>query len=491
MSILRGNGQTAVIAWVAFALVPPSLQAADPNLGDLAQVDQLQRTLAAVAEAVSPCVVAIRAERQIPATSVDADGGEGLSNGRRHRERPQTIPTVGSGIIIGANGLILTNEHVIQEAPPESITCILSTGEVYTVRAITSDPRSDLAVLRIDARNLPEAILGDLSTVRQGHFAIVVGNPYGIASDDHGRPAMSFGIISALGRPLTRQLDPLDERYYGNLIQTDARINPGNSGGPLLNLRGEVIGITTAVSTRSGMSEGIGYAIPMDARIKDIITQLARGEPVEYGFLGVRLDAPTPEDRRIAGGPATGGALVRDVERGTPAAEARLHSGDLVMTFDGTEVQDIDELIRMVGAARVGVPVTLGFFREGRQETVQVTPARRSVPQGVNTEPPVIWAGMRLVDLTSLLREKYGLPADLEGVLVLSVDKTVLAGSAEPDEVPVIQAGRVIRQINDTPVGNIRQLRSLIETLTGTVKLTLHTGTEVEMSVPSSTRPSQ
>ncbi|MBI4578926.1 MAG: trypsin-like peptidase domain-containing protein [Planctomycetes bacterium] len=386
--------RVTVLWWVLWACgvgVAGGVTAADP-LGDLGQVERLQAALATVAEAVAPAVVAIRAERRLsPAELEFGDDSGRVPNDETHRRvrRQQVVPAIGTGIIVDADGAVLTNEHVIHGADLESITCVLSTGEVYAVRAVTSDPRSDLAILRIDGRRLPQVKLGDLSTVRQGHFAIVMGNPYGSASENRGRPAMSFGIVSALGRPLTRELSPLDERYYGNLIQTDARIRPGNSGGPMLNIHGEVIGITTAISTGSGDSDGLGYAIPIDARTKAIIAQLLRGEAVEYGFLGIRLDEPTSEDRRLAGAPSGArGALVREVEPQTPAAQAKLRAGDLVVEFDGLSVRGVDELIRLVGAARVGTPVSLTFYREGATQTVTVSPARRNVPQGVTCKAP-------------------------------------------------------------------------------------------------------
>lgn len=382
-------GRSVILPALVLSVLTPGPGRAEDALGDLAQVERLQNTLASVAEAVAPGVVAIRAER--PWNDADASGDTSpMPDDETHRpfRDRRRYPAVGTGVIIEADGAILTNEHVIHGAALADITCVLSTGEVHEVRSIHSDVRSDLAVLRIDAKDLPVARLGDLNNVRQGHFAIALGNPYGTASDNRGRPAMSFGIISALGRPLTHQLDPtLNERYYGNLIQTDARISPGNSGGPLLNIRGEVIGIVTATSTRTTGVENIGYAIPIDGRTRSIIEQLLRGEPIEYGFLGVRLDEPTAEDRRIAGAPPDPrGAMVRSVEPGTPADDADLAPGDLIVEFDGLAVNSVDELIRMVGAARVGISVNLVLYRLGERQELNVAPARRDVPAGLNLE---------------------------------------------------------------------------------------------------------
>lgn len=475
-----------LMACLLFGAAPVPAIAAEPEapLGDYRQVEMIQAVLARVAESVAPSVVAIRSERQFGASR--PDGSDEMPDDETHnRLRGRTWPAVGSGLIIDATGLILTNEHVIHDAVPEDITCVLSSGEVYTVKSVTSDPRSDLAVLRIDARDLPPVALGDAGLVRQGHFAIVLGNPFGIAWESQGKPSMSFGIISALGRPLTRQLDPLGERYYGNLIQTDARINPGNSGGPLLNIRGEVIGVTTAISTRSGSSEGVGYAIPIDRRTKSIISHLAIGERIEYGFLGVLLDNPSREDRRLAGGPSAGGALIREVERGTPAEKADLRPGDLVVEFDGVEVQDVDQLIREVGAAQVGVEVSMVFYRAGTRRTVHVAPARRDVLPGVNIEEPLAWRGMMLADPTAEIRSRFSLPADVQGVVVVEVSES------GPADESGLEPGRVIRKLNGEPIVGVRQLRTLVPELHGPVKVQLNGRAAAELTLPEalSSRP--
>jgi serine protease Do len=377
---------------------------------------------------------------------------------------------VGSGVIIRADGAILTNEHVIDGADPEDIFCTLSNGDEYTVKAVISDHRSDLAVLRIDAKDLPEARMGDLKSVRQGHFAVVMGNPFGLAAE--GKPAMSFGIISQLGRPLTSQLSPNLDRYYGNLIETDARINLGNSGGPLLNIRGEVIGITTAVSTRSGGNEGVGYAIPMDERTKSIVAQLLRGEEVEYGFLGIDLEPPTAEDRRSAGAPPGIGALVRRVEEHTPAANSELRSGDLIVEFDGQPVHDMDQLILMAEAARIGTPVSVTIFRNGARQTISVAPARRPVIPGVNYQPPMTWRGLTLADITPELRDRYAIEPETAGVVITAIDEEVLnrVGAALRDE---IQEGVVVSQVNGEEIASLYQFKKATARADGPVKVSL------------------
>ena len=171
-----------------------------------------------------------------------------------------------------------------------------------------------------------------------------MGNPFGISHD--GKPSLTVGVVSALGRYLGGQAGG-DDRYYGNLIQTDASINPGNSGGPLLNIFGEVVGINSVISTRSGGSEGVGFAIPIDAHTRDIIAALSRGEKVEYGFLGARLGSPTDQECEAGGVTPGFGALIAFCEPGGPADRAGLRQGDIVVTFRGQQVMDMDQMVRL------------------------------------------------------------------------------------------------------------------------------------------------
>ncbi len=466
---------SAIGLFILFVHAPIGRAASDPA-GDAAQFERLQNRLAEVADEVRPSVVAIRAERRMDVTR-DSRDVVPEEEGRRSA-RGRLLPAIGTGTIISADGLILTNEHVIRNAGPESIECILHDGQRYTVEAMTTDPRSDLAVLKIAARNLKPARLGDLSTVRQGHFAIVLGNPYGTASDNGGRPAMSFGVVSAIGQDLTQKLDVLQQHYYGNLIQTDARINPGNSGGPLLNLHGEVIGVTTAISTRSGSSEGVGYAISLDKRVKDIIARLARGEEVTYGMIGVRLEAPTEADRLGAGAPSRGGAVVRQVEANTPASVADLRAGDVVTEYGEDLINDVDQLIRLVGASEVGTPVRIVLYRGNQRLVRTVTPVRKDVLRGVRFDPPFEWKGMRLVNPTPDVCEAHDLAEPVNGVVVSYVAP---GGAAERAG---IQAGQVLIRLEGEPVRGVRALRDLAARYSGTVKIALDGQPALELTLP-------
>lgn len=456
---------------------------AEPLPGSLAQVETLQNTLAAIAEEVSPSVVAIRATRTIGADDrrgdpfPDNDGpSDTAPDGTRpSRSEPLKYPAVGSGIVIREDGVILTNEHVVLNSEPADILVTTAGGESYRAREVMSDPRRDLAIVRIDAKGLKPARLGDLATVRQGHFAIVMGNPLGSASDGKGKPAMSFGIISALDRQITQQLDPMARKYYGNLIQTDAKVNPGNSGGPLLNIKGEVVGITTAIATRSGASQGVGYAIPISARTKEVMAQLVRGEEVDYGFLGVRSHSATEDEcPRPPGEVVRGGAVVEAVEEGSPAAAARILPNDVIIAVGGQTVTDSDELIREIEAARVGTPTTITLYREGRRMTLTVVPARRAIPLPNHFD----WRGITFAHADWEVCWTHKLPVDVKGLVVTEVQ------SGSPAARTGLAPGQVVIQLGDVKMPYIRRLPQITKDLSGPVKLVVAGTTPKEITLP-------
>lgn len=471
-------------SWLATMLVAAGAgRGAEPPPGSLAQVETLQNTLASIAEEVSPSVVAIRATRTIsaddrrgePFPDNDAPSDTAPDGTRPSRPEPLKYPAVGSGIVIREDGVILTNEHVVLNSEPADILVTTAGGETYRAREVMSDPRRDLAIVRIDAKGLKPARLGDLATVRQGHFAIVMGNPLGSASDGKGKPAMSFGIISALDRQITQQLDPMARKYYGNLIQTDAKVNPGNSGGPLLNIKGEVVGITTAIATRSGASQGVGYAIPISARTKEVMAQLVRGEEVDYGFLGVRSHSATEDEcPRPPGEVVRGGAVVEAVEEGSPAAAARIMPNDVIIAVGGQIVTDSDELIREIEAARVGTPAIITLYREGRRMTLTVIPARRAIPLPNHFD----WRGITFAHADWEVCWTHKLPVDVKGLVVTDVR----AGS--PAARAGLAPGQVVIQFGDVKLPYIRRLPQITRNLSGPVKLVVDGTPPKEITLP-------
>jgi len=465
--------------WIAAAawMLAAACAAAEPSAGAAqSELEHLENMLSAVADEARPSVVAIQAWRN--AALVRLPGNAPAEPSRQERTPAEggggdtKLVSIGSGVVIASDGLVLTNEHVVRGAVPGDIVCRLSNGRSFTVREVTSDPRRDLAVLVLDADRLAltPARLGSAEQVRQGHLAIALGNSLGTASQDEGQPAMSFGVISALGRSLTAQLDTgSHERYYGNLIQTDAPIHPGNSGGPLLNIRGEVVGINTAIATDDGATRSMGYAIPLDRRTRRIVARLAEGEEVEYGFLGIALRSATEDDWGACGAEAIesglalyGGAVITFVEPGTPAADAFLEPGDVIAAIDGRHVTSVDDVLQRVGEATIGMRLDLAICRRGHRLHVPVTPGRRKMP-GPDT---FTWRGATLAYPDWEVCRRHRLPVDVRGLVVTTVQPGTPAQRAG------LQPGHVIGRIGQVPARSIRKLPLLIEGLTGPVTVT-------------------
>ncbi len=468
----KRNHLLAVIALSALVVTAAPARGG-PDAAELLRAEQLQSTLAAVAEDVRPCVVAVRAFRRFDSPPAAREGAALPGNGAGAPLAPM-IPSVGSGIIIGSDGLILTSEHVVHGVEPDAVECILSSSERYTVAGMTTDPRSDLAVLSIDAHDLRAAKWGDLDELRQGHFVIVLGNPLGTAFDGGGQPAMSFGIVSALGQDLTQKLG--SERYYGDLIQTDARINPGNSGGPLVNLRGEVVGITTAVSTRSGGSDGVGYAIPMNTMTRWVVQQLTRGEEVEYGYIGVRL-----EERRSRqpGGQSNTEVLVVAVEPGTPAETAGMLRGDVLREFNSQKVESERQFVGLVAMAGVGSETPVSVLRDGKEIELKVVPrVRPNGERGVNIEPALDWRDITFSVISREMKSRFGLPESASGTIITSVTGGTAADKAG------FRTGQVIRRVNGEPARGLRHIRKLLQAARGQVTVTIDGQPPREITMP-------
>jgi serine protease Do len=278
-----------------------------------------------------------------------------------------TRGATGSGMIVSSDGYILTNNHVASAA--NELIVRLADGRELRARRIGVDPRTDLALIKVEAQNLPYATLGDSSKLEQGEWVIALGSPFGL------QHSMSAGIVSATGRKFGGA--------YDNYIQTDASINPGNSGGPLVNMNGEVVGINTSIYSRGGGSEGVGFAIPSNTakRIKEQLLGNARvyaganprpntgaNAPVSRGFLGVILRDPQ----------TTGsGAVVSELTNGGPASTAGLRGGDLIVEFDGKPVQSPNQLANIIADTPVGRTVKLKFVRNGQAQTASITLAAR------------------------------------------------------------------------------------------------------------------
>lgn len=321
---------------------------------------ELERAFREVAERVSPSVVALRVERRTALA-----GGEGVPVSG---PAEQVVIVNGAGVVIDAEGLIVTNEHVVQSA--DAIEAVFHDGERRRAEVVSSDARSDLAVVRVERRGLATVRFCEWEAVRRGQWAIVVGNPYGLGSD--GQASLAVGVVSNLGRRLPG-LGESDDRFYGNMIQTTAAINPGNSGGPLFNLRGEVVGIVTAMHVRAGQGDGVGFAIPMSPWKRALIGRLSRGERIEHGFMHASIRESLPAERKGVG--VDRGVVVVYVDNET---ESPLRAGDLITDLDGHPVTSVSVATELIGCAPVGGTVAATVRRDGRPATVRVPIDRRS-----------------------------------------------------------------------------------------------------------------
>src|SRR5437588_1504711 len=264
------------------------------NAADTLELSGLQSKFEAVSRKVAPAVVSISAACS-PVDNADSVRTDTLNHERLEGMLERTTRMVGTGFIIDPDGYILTNEHVIGEA--ENIWITTDDRKVYPAIVVGSDPRADLAVLKVPARNLPAVKFAPYNSVKRGEWAIALGNPYGLATE--GEQCMSVGIVSALERSLPK-LSKKENRLYSNLIQTTAQINPGNSGGPLFDPNGEVIGVNTAVILPEKKTNGIGFAIPINDQLLATVENLKQGREVVYGYLGVTVSTPTTRERRDA-----------------------------------------------------------------------------------------------------------------------------------------------------------------------------------------------
>lgn len=353
---------------VSFALALVFLGAVDSASAQLSQrlrkadLEALQTAFVHLAKDVRPSVVAIRTYVR--------------HSGEWHGEGVRIPYSQGSGFVIGADGYVATNFHVIDGA--DDVTVITHTGRKLDATVQQFDVRTDLAVLRVDADDLTPVRFGDLSEVQINQWVFAYGNPFGLANDD-GVSAITYGVVSALGREMTERLNANPRlQYYGNLIQTSAAINPGNSGGPLFDIDGRLIGVVTAIETGSGVSEGAGFAIPIDKNTRRVLELLRQGRRVRYGYMGVQInDVRQPSSQRVAVTRKGRGARIVGVETGGPAAKAGLRPEDIVISIDNEDIQDYDHLLRLVQYSPVGAKIRITYLRDGVKRRTIVTLADR------------------------------------------------------------------------------------------------------------------
>lgn len=333
-------------------------------------------------------------------------------------DRPRRSSALGSGFVISEDGYIVTNNHVIEAA--DEIIIEFFSGMELVAEVVGTDPQTDIALLKVDADvPLPFVQFGNSDNARVGEWVVAVGNPLGQGF------SVSAGIVSARNRALAGT--------YDDYIQTDAAINRGNSGGPLFNMKGEVIGVNTAILSPTGGSIGIGFSMASNVVMR-VVDQLQEFGETRRGWLGVRIQNVTDDVAEAIGLPKAAGALVTDVPEG-PAREAGMRSGDVITSFNGVEVADTRELVRVVGNADVGKTVRVIVFRDGQTETLRVTLGRREAAEGsVPAAQPVtpdeeaapeeqVVLGMTLKTLDDELRRQLELSDSTDGLVVMDVDE--------------------------------------------------------------------
>ena len=346
---------------------------------------------------------------------------------------------LGSGVIVTRDGYILTNNHVVDGADEIKVSLANSRKE-YTATIVGRDPKTDLAVLRIDEDELPFVTLTDSDKVEVGDIVLAIGNPFGVGQ------TVTMGIVSATGR------GGMGIEHYEDFIQTDAAINPGNSGGPLVDLEGRLIGINTAILSRSGGNQGVGFAVPANLA-RDVMRQLIESGKVERGFLGVFPQDVTPELARAFRLPEPIGALISEVTPDSAADKAGLKVGDIIVEFDGKEVRDARGLRLLVGGAAPGARINLKVIRDGKDQTLAVTLKQMpddSVASLRGGSAPAddsgALSGVTVGDIDANARRQFNLPDDLEGAVIMRIDPDSASYEAG------LRPGDVIQEIDHEPV---------------------------------------
>ena len=427
------------------AASPTAMPLDDNSVSALLSLDQAMETLAA---RVTPAVVNVAVTSHSKTEVADGqmpDMPEGIPPmfapffNHPGRQQSQIEHGIGSGVLISPDGYIVTNNHVIDGAVDIRVT--LKDRRIMTAKLIGADPLTDLAVIKVDGTNLPNAPWGNSTSLRPGQTVLAFGNPFGF------RFTVTRGIVSGLNRP-----NPFSRngRAPGSFIQTDAAINPGNSGGPLVDARGEVIGINTFLVSNSDSFSGMGFAIPSQI-VQPTVEALIRSGKVHHGYMGIGISDVTPENAKFFHVENNEGAVVTQVEDGSPAAKAGLKVGDVITELDGQKVSDASQLQIEVGQKEPGSSIKLGVLRDGKTIGVPVTLEEMGSRDhegkevGSNSNGKPRW-GLGLTDMTPELREQLQASGDVHGAVVEQVQPGSAADNAG------LERGNVIVEVDRHPV---------------------------------------
>ena len=478
---------TAVVAFAVGLGIAARLDLTRPGLAQIADNPPLniqvvqpvpvedgvlpQAGFSEIAERVSPAVVTIFVERTVPEHSLE---GRALpppfEDFFRQPQAPQRIRGSGSGFIVSNDGYIVTNNHVVEGA--DQINIQLSDRREFTARLVGRDPTTDVALLKLDADGLTPVTLGSSDATRVGEWVLAIGSPGFRGVGGPLLTTVTAGIVSAKGRNINIIGQDGLSQNEGNLaiedfIQTDAAINPGNSGGPLLNIRGEVIGVNAAIASSTGGYQGYGFAVPIDL-VQEVIDDLVKYGEVRRALLGVTIQAVDDTDARYYELDEVAGAKVFGVNEGMAAAEAGIRVGDVIVKVEGEAVESVPDLQRKIRHHEPGETVSVTVVRRDdlKRETVRVRLmdagdlSREVAPQVVESESsdPL---GIEVEDLTGEVRRALDLPRGLEGVVIVSADRYGPYARRSLGNV----RGAVITSINRKPIGDVADYREAVQAL--------------------------
>jgi serine protease Do len=418
----------------------------------------------AVVEPLLPAVVNISTSKMVKSSQNDSpffndpffrqffgnpfgDGGRG---GEQQPPREQKEHSLGSGVIVNPDGYILTNNHVVDGASDVQVT--MADKRNFKAKIVGTDARSDLAVLKISASNLSSVTLGDSTKAKVGDICLAIGDPFGIGE------TVTMGIVSAKGR---RGLGIEGPEGYEDFIQTDASINPGNSGGALVNTRGELIGINTAIiSNGGGGNQGIGFAIPVNMA-REVMEQILKTGKVSRGYLGIMIQGVTPDLAKAFNLPSAEGALVGDVTPDSPGAKAGLQKGDVVTALNGQPIPDYTDLRLRIAQSAPGTVVKMDVLRNGQK--LQISATLAEYPEKTQTaankeqgQGAQEMEGVQVENLSPEIAQQLNVPAGTRGVVITNVDPNSTAAESG------LTRGDIIQEVNRKAVNNVQQFREAI-----------------------------
>jgi len=438
--------------------LPAKSQLSSKSIDILTQLSEAQSEVAAVA---TPSVVnisttrVIKSREEAPFDLFDdpffrrffGDQFPHPNVPKEHKEQ-----SLGSGVIVSEDGYIITNNHVIEKA--QEIKVLLSNKKDYDAKLVGADPKTDIAVIKIDVKGLPALPWGDSNKLKVGEVVFAIGNPFGL------NQTVTMGIISAVGRANVGIAD------YEDFIQTDAAINPGNSGGALINARGELIGVNTAILSRTGGYQGIGFAVP-SSMARQVMDSLVKYKKVVRGWLGVSIQEVTPDLAQEFGVKDLKGALVSGVMKGSPAEKAGIKQGDVILQFNGRDIEDTGHLRNMVSQTIIGSTVKVKVLRQKKEieldvviaelpkKMADISTGNEELGNAPNEEESTALAGLVVRQLTPDLAQRFGYDENEKGVVVVRVD----AGSKIADA--GIMAGDILLQINQKNIATIEEYKKV------------------------------